>query len=615
MRLVAAILMAVLAQTQPTFRSGVELIRVDVTVVDADGRPATDLRPEDFTVTVDGAPRPVAFARFYGPRDTGSPAAISTPTPTFATNRGIAPGRVVLFVVDLESMNDGYQRVLLETAGGLIDNLAPGDAVGLLPLPGKSIEVTRDHVRVREALVGLRGAAPKTFQQHVIRMQEAIAFDKLDRRVIQEVIERECRRYEAECPMDLRNEARQLLLEAHRRIQNVVTTVATLSGRLQPIQSPKDIVVLSAGLPFDQETIDYFRDLQRRVAESGTAIHVVQLAQPETDASSQRGAGAGSLPASDLRQGLSMMAGIAGGDFFEAVGRAKGVFERIQGELTHSWQLGVEAAPQDNDGKTHKISVTVKRPGLTARARRESIANTGVRASLKAADLLAQPTDAVELPVSVATYSVRGDEAATLKQIVLIHAAPIATEAPPTYDLFILKDDRIVFQTNETLEVTGTDAQAVTAAQLAPGRYRLRLAVLDSGGRGGSLEMPLSVGLRAGAPLQFSDLLVGTIGDRFTPRVEAPVGGPLGALIELYAADPAAFGNASVAFELRRSGSDVVVARSAGRVTTTALPGRRIADGSLAVTDLEPDDYTVSAVISVSGASVGRVNRLIRLKR
>ena len=612
MRLVAAILMAVFAQTQPTFRSGVELIRVDVTVVDADGRPATDLRPEDFAVTVDGAPRRVAFARFYGPRDTGSPAALSTPTPTFATNRGIAPGRVVVFVVDLESMNDGYQRVLFETAGGLIDNLAPGDAIGLLPLPGKSIEVTRDHVRVREALVGLRGSAPKPFQQHVIRMQEAIAFDKLDRRVIQEVVERECRRYETECPMDLRNEARQLLLEAHRRIQNVVTAVSTLSGRLQPVQSPKDIVVLSAGLPFDQETIEYFRDLQRRVAESGTAIHVVQLAQPETDASSQRVAGAGSLPASDLRQGLSVMAGIAGGDFFEAVGRAKGVFERIQGELTHSWQLGVEAAPQDHDGKTHKISVTVKRRGLTARSRRDAIANTGVRASLTAADLLAQPTDAVELPVSVATYSVRGDEAATLKQIVLIHAAPIAIEA--AYDLFILKDDRIVFQANETLEITGTDAQAVTAAQLAPGRYRLRLAVLDSGGRGGSLEMPLSVGLRAGEPLQFSDLLVGTVGDRFMPRVEAPVGGPIGALIELYAADPAAFGTASVAFELRRSGSDLVVARAAGRVSTTALPGRRIADGSLAINDLEPDDYTVSAVISVSGASVGRVSRLIRLK-
>ena len=56
----------VLAQTDqpPVFRSGVEVMEVDVTVVDAKGMPLRDLRAPDFTVTVDGQPRRVISAEF-----------------------------------------------------------------------------------------------------------------------------------------------------------------------------------------------------------------------------------------------------------------------------------------------------------------------------------------------------------------------------------------------------------------------------------------------------------------------------------------------------------------------------------------------------------------------
>ena len=42
---------------QPVFRSGVDLVTVDVLVVDKDGRPIPELKAEDFTVAVDGKPR------------------------------------------------------------------------------------------------------------------------------------------------------------------------------------------------------------------------------------------------------------------------------------------------------------------------------------------------------------------------------------------------------------------------------------------------------------------------------------------------------------------------------------------------------------------------------
>ncbi len=230
-------------------------------------------------------------------------------------------------------------------------------------------------------------------------MREARGFETGDSRVIAEVVERECRASgDRGCPTELRNESRQLLLEAGRRIQNVLTTLASLNARLQPIRAPKTLVVLSAGLPFDQENLSYFQDLQKRTAESGTSTHVVQLHQPETDASDRRMAGAGRLPASDLYEGLSTIAGVTGGSMSAGVGRAAGVFDRIAAEVTHSWQLGVEASDQDNDGKTHQIQVKLRREGLTVRARRELIL-PAARTRPTAIDLLSQPVDVLDVPV------------------------------------------------------------------------------------------------------------------------------------------------------------------------------------------------------------------------
>ena len=51
-------------QQVPEFRSGVELVTVDVGVVDRQGQPVRGLSPGDFTVTVAGGARRVVSAEF-----------------------------------------------------------------------------------------------------------------------------------------------------------------------------------------------------------------------------------------------------------------------------------------------------------------------------------------------------------------------------------------------------------------------------------------------------------------------------------------------------------------------------------------------------------------------
>src|SRR5688572_21783731 len=48
----------------PTFRTGVELVTVDVNVIDRQGLPLRGLEPSDFTVTVAGQPRRVVSAEY-----------------------------------------------------------------------------------------------------------------------------------------------------------------------------------------------------------------------------------------------------------------------------------------------------------------------------------------------------------------------------------------------------------------------------------------------------------------------------------------------------------------------------------------------------------------------
>ena len=54
--------LAPVAGRQPTFRSGVDLVTVDATVLAGDGSPVDNLGPDDFTLDVDGRRRRVVSA-------------------------------------------------------------------------------------------------------------------------------------------------------------------------------------------------------------------------------------------------------------------------------------------------------------------------------------------------------------------------------------------------------------------------------------------------------------------------------------------------------------------------------------------------------------------------
>ena len=61
---VSSTLVSAQSQQPPTFRSGVDLIEVDVTVLDDRGNPVPDLLAPEFAVTVDGEERRIVSVEF-----------------------------------------------------------------------------------------------------------------------------------------------------------------------------------------------------------------------------------------------------------------------------------------------------------------------------------------------------------------------------------------------------------------------------------------------------------------------------------------------------------------------------------------------------------------------
>jgi hypothetical protein len=57
--LVVGLLGPLLAQQRPTFKSGIDVARVTVRVLDKNRKPVRDLTEKDFTILLDGQPRPI----------------------------------------------------------------------------------------------------------------------------------------------------------------------------------------------------------------------------------------------------------------------------------------------------------------------------------------------------------------------------------------------------------------------------------------------------------------------------------------------------------------------------------------------------------------------------
>jgi Ca-activated chloride channel family protein len=124
-------------------------------------------------------------------------------------------------------------------------------------------------------------------------------------------------------------------------------------------------------------------DVTRRAVAEDVMIYAIGLAARMPSSGGRRGGmgrrggfGGGS-PGGRVQQpdpGLKKVAAETGGGYFEltSTNDLSGAFARVADELHRQYALGFE--PPALDGKTHRLEVRLKRPGMTVRARKSYVA-------------------------------------------------------------------------------------------------------------------------------------------------------------------------------------------------------------------------------------------------
>jgi VWFA-related protein len=614
------------ADQQPTFRSRVDLVTVDVTVLGPEGHPIEGLGPEDFTLSIDGATRPVLWAHYIRYRPAVAPPADAAAL--FSSNEHVDAGRVILVAVDRANIRRLEGRATLRAAGRFIDALDRADRLAAASVDHMGpIEFSTDHQAVKRQIERLAGEAMPVNVQFNIGLVEALAISDGNRTRLDMAVQRECgeplRRIESQqriaeangmrdpCPIRVEQEARIISQHARTQANLTLNSMKRLLARLEDIDGPKTLVLLSEGLVAEPQLID-LTELSAAAQAARATIYVLQLETPLLDATE---ATVSPTHAGDIQvraDGLARLAGAAGGALFRVVGADPYPFLRVVRELSGYYLLAFEPAGTDRDGRTHRIEVNVRRAApATVRARPafRIPPPTAIPATPEdqIVQLLRTPRLATELPLRVVTLHYLSAERDRFKVVV---GAETEAAGPEVTLGFVVIDENGRIVTSATHRTTS--GRYSFPIVLPHGRFLLRAAGIDSGGRKGSVERAFEPRVRGSGAVRISDLMLAEpaqVADGLLhPSFERVTDDKLIAYLELYTRPDWSRTDGQVTLTIARAGTTTAVG-SAPATLVSREPGVWIAQAELSVADLPSGRYVARATVRADGAPLEPVSR------
>ena len=618
-----------------TFKSAVDLVQVDVSVVDKDGRPISNLTGQDFTLSVDGRPRRIASAQFISiasTAETAAPRAVE-----YSSNAGAAGGRLIMLVVDADNIGIGRGKPALEAARRFLGTLNAADRVALVVLPGvgPQVEFTTNHALVQSMLANVAGRGTDELSPKRVGLAEALALQGNDRTAVRDIVARECGADPAptlieSCLQRIHGEAAQLLLSVRDRSRNSLVALRGIFDRMDSGNTPKTIVLLSEGMLFDRDLTD-ISWVGTRASSAHIILYVLQLDTSEIDASSQRLSPSQTADRTVLKHGLDQLAAQARGDVFRIFGDADFAFQRLGRELSGYYLLSFEPEPGDRDGKPHRIRIDVRRSNVALRSRREF--SVGPPAALTTDDIVKEalrtPILAADIPLKLATYTFQDPGSSRLKILLAVEIdRSMNLEENVTLGYVMLDDmgqpgaSRLDRNVATPIDSHRRVQQWVGAAVAPPGQYTLKVAVVDQSGRRGSVERTITARLNAFGQLHATDLLLAdntpqNAGDAPPPVAADLTGDELHAYLEILSEAPEQLTNTTVVLEVAHSEAGNAIDSAPARLQAAAMAGgrRRIVEAGVPIGLLPPGQYVARAVISVSGRKIGQVVRPFRVSR
>jgi VWFA-related protein len=613
----------------PVFRSGIEVMEVDVTVVDEKGTPLRDLRAPEFNVTIDGQPRRVISAEFISASSASAEPA-KPRDPYVSNNTDRRPGRLIMIVIDRNNIDTHTIRTAGTALKGFVSSIAPEDRLSLvtIPPPGPAVDFTTNHAQVLDAISRIVGSDESMLTRYNISDYEAIVFENRSNPIaVQRLLYRACGDVDpntmSACDRDVEQEALTLATHIRHLTAASVSGYAALLKNLRDVEGPKSMIIMSQGLMLDGSQAESSA-LATLASEARVSINVLMFAQAIGTASQARLSETLSQDR-DLREaGLDTLAARSRGSLFRVVTNPEYVFERLKNELSAYYMLGVEPLERDRDGRPHQIRVQVTRKNVQVRARQQvqytKLTPNNWSRDVMMGRVLQSPSPNTELPMRLSTYTFRD---AAPNKVKLILAAEIDPESmEKQLDLavgFALFNDvgkpvlsgqeRKIYSANSDLPIRYELALAVD-----PGTYRLRLAAVDTAGKSGSVEREVLAFGMTNHELAVGDLILSSVRDGRGNDLRAPVvlkvgDGQLATYTELYTNKPGTLDDTKVVFEVADTADGPALQTSPAEIRERADQTMRQAMSVVPVGALPPGRYIARAIFTRGDKNVGKLTR------
>jgi VWFA-related protein len=543
---------------QATFRSGIDLIELDVSVLDRARQPVRGLAAQDFTVLVDGQPRPIYSFRAVDlpPPVRYAAAWLREVAPDVATNTR-PTGRVVVIMIDdgvFAQVDEAIDiRAVQKTraiARAAVDELGPNDLAAVVYTENNHAaqNFTTDRTRLLAAIEksAIFPGSVSSLSVNDARSANVIALAN----DVYGSNRGSCAC--GLCSIDaLRHVSQSLQSIPHQRKILIYVSVGIVvepdKGKGPEMGDTAQNWKLHCNLARRDAMAAAFRQAQ-------IANVTIQAVDPKGLVVGQVGGDPTTNPTSLRTEFLKTVAETTGGRAVVNDNEMERFVPALLAESSAYYMLAVESGATGDDGRFHPIEVRVNRPDVEVRTRKGYYTPTakerkamaaGATRSLNGSIDAALPKSDFPLDASVAPIA--GSNRKTEVAVTLaVTQAPRATPGgaaaepldvlvrafnPETGEAVGSASQRLTFSWNATGGSPG-QLEVLSRLPLRPGRYELRAGVKAADDRTASVYAYVDVPDFARQPLALSGLVVSAI-----PAAKAA---PKGAFADLMPVVPTA---------------------------------------------------------------------------
>jgi VWFA-related protein len=409
-------------QQPPAFKSGVQLVEVDVRVFDKSDRFVADLTRDDFELLEAGSPQKIEAMYLVGAGMTPNTPSPDPRAPTPDSPSPVAP-QTWIFFFDLNHLTPGggFDRARKAVEEFIRDRFKAGDIGGVLAgdkMVNNRLSSVRQELIDAMKQVKPQGEARTRYVEmtrewpRLLDDEEAMRIARGENESIQRAITRACSDDPQQCVMAdsaVSIKGRKLAGEIQRASMATLSSLNALASGLARVPGPKTVVFLSDGFVAQQIETTVL-SVVGQISRAGARVYAIDVRgldrAGQRNLIDQERAEDPAGPATkfdSLADGPNSVAVDTGGLMIRNENNIGRALDRIADDAGRYYVLAYQPSNSNFDGKYRPIQVRVKRAGLRTRARRGYLALPPSRMLIPQPIKSSDPGEAAPAPSAAAS--------------------------------------------------------------------------------------------------------------------------------------------------------------------------------------------------------------------